>query len=109
MIIKIINHFFNADSIFWWYFTIMFLGPDISLLGYLAGNKFGAACYNIFHHKGIAVALILIGFFYNYWLVEVIGIIIFGHSSMDRMAGYGLKYNEGFKFTHLGTIGKSPT
>jgi hypothetical protein len=26
---------------------------------------------------------------------------------MDRMMGYGLKYNEGFKFTHLGTIGKA--
>ena len=91
----------------WWYFTILFLGPDISAAGYLVGNKFGAACYNTFHHKGIAVAFILIGFFYNYWLIEVIGIIIFGHSSMDRMAGYGLKYNEGFKFTHLGVIGKN--
>lgn len=24
----------------------------------------------------------------------------------DRMLGYGLKYSEGFKFTHLGIIGK---
>ncbi|MEO6611453.1 MAG: DUF4260 family protein [Chitinophagaceae bacterium] len=29
-----------------------------------------------------------------------------GHSSMDRMFGYGLKTNEGFKYTHLGMIGK---
>lgn len=29
-----------------------------------------------------------------------------GHSSIDRIFGYGLKYKEGFGFTHLGKIGK---
>ncbi len=91
----------------WWVYLILFLGPDISMLGYLLGNKIGAACYNIFHHKGIALALFLTGFIYHDWLLQVTGIILFGHSSMDRMFGYGLKYNEGFKFTHLGAIGKN--
>lgn len=90
----------------WWYYLILFLGPDVSMIGYLAGNKVGAACYNTFHHKGIAVALFVAGFFYNRPLLLITGIILFGHSSMDRMLGYGLKYNEGFKFTHLGSIGK---
>ncbi len=90
----------------WWYFTILFLGPDISIIGYLAGNKFGAICYNIFHHKGIALILLVSGFIYNNWMLQVTGLILFGHSSMDRMAGYGLKLQEGFKFTHLGTIEK---
>lgn len=90
----------------WWYYLILLLGPDISMVGYLFGNKVGAICYNIFHHKGIAICLIIIGFFYNNWMLQVIGLILFGHSSMDRMAGYGLKTNEGFKFTHLGVIGK---
>ena len=39
------------------------------------------------------------------WLINL-GIILFGHSSMDRFFGYGLKYENGFKFTHLGEIGK---
>jgi len=39
------------------------------------------------------------------WM-QVIGIILFGHSSMDRMFGYGLKLGQGFKYTHLGIIGK---
>lgn len=90
----------------WWYYLLLFLGPDISMLGYLLGNKSGAACYNIFHHKGIAVALFAVGFIYNEWWLQVSGIIIFGHASMDRIFGYGLKINEGFKFTHLGVIGK---
>lgn len=91
----------------YWYYLVLFLGPDISMLGYLLGNKTGAACYNIFHHKGIALALIAAGFYYDNWCLQVSGLILFGHSSMDRMAGYGLKYDEGFKFTHLGVIGKN--
>jgi hypothetical protein len=42
----------------------------------------------------------------NEWL-QISGIILFGHSSMDRSLGYGLKLNEGFKYTHLGMIGKA--
>lgn len=91
----------------YWYYMILFLGPDISMFGYLLGNKTGAACYNIFHHKGIAVTLLAAGFFYDNWLLQVTGLILLGHSSMDRMMGYGLKYTEGFKFTHLGVIGKN--
>jgi hypothetical protein len=34
------------------------------------------------------------------------GIILFAHSSMDRLFGYGLKYFTGFSDTHLGKIGK---
>ncbi len=89
----------------WWYYLILFLGPDIGMLGYIFGNNIGAACYNLFHHKGIAAVLFLIGFVYNYWMLQVIGLILFGHSSMDRMLGYGLKYSKGFKFTHLGVVG----
>jgi hypothetical protein len=76
------------------------------MLGYLLGNKVGAASYNIFHHKGIAVILFAMGCIYNNEELLLAGIILFGHSSMDRMFGYGLKTNEGFKFTHLGVIGK---
>ena len=99
--------FFFYLQVAWWYYLLLFLGPDISMLGYLLGNKFGAACYNIFHHKGIAVALFSVGFIYNEWELQVTGIILFGHASMDRMFGYGLKTDAGFKFTHLGSIGKS--
>jgi hypothetical protein len=90
----------------WWWYLIVFVGPDISMIGYLAGNKVGAACYNLFHHKGIAIAILMTGIFLSNWNLEVIGLVLFGHSSLDRFAGYGLKYNEGFKFTNLGKIGK---
>ncbi len=90
----------------WWYYILMLIAPDISMIGYTAGNKVGAATYNLFHHKGIAMAIFAIGLSINNELTEIIGIILFGHSSMDRMFGYGLKLNQGFKYTHLGLIGK---
>ena len=34
------------------------------------------------------------------------GTILLGHSSLDRVFGYGLKYPDSFKATHLGMIGR---
>jgi hypothetical protein len=39
--------------------------------------------------------------------LQLAGLILFGHSSMDRVMGYGLKYPDAFQHTHLGMIGKS--
>lgn len=90
----------------WWCYVLLLLGPDISMVGYTAGDKVGAVMYNLFHHKGIAIVLFFIGLLIPDQAVQVAGIILFGHSSMDRMFGYGLKFNDGFGHTHLGRIGK---
>lgn len=92
----------------WWCYLLMALGPDISMIGYAAGNQVGAIAYNIFHHKGVAIALFLAGAFLAMPVLEIAGIILFGHASMDRIFGYGLKYKDGFSHTHLGMIGKKP-
>ena len=98
--------FFHAG---WWWYLLLALGPDISMIGYAGGNKIGAASYNLFHHKGIATAIFIAGFILKDEWLQIIGIVLFGHSSMDRMFGYGLKLNEGFRYTHLGMIGKKNT
>ena len=90
----------------WWAYVLLFIGPDISMIGYLFGNKPGAVFYNIFHHKGIALLLIFAGMIFSVFPFLVCGIILFGHSSLDRIMGYGLKYFTGFSDTHLGRIGK---
>ncbi|HVT85344.1 MAG TPA: DUF4260 domain-containing protein [Chitinophagaceae bacterium] len=93
----------------WWVYLLLVIGPDISIAGYSFGNRVGADCYNFFHHKGVAIGAFAIGVILNSHvgdIVSIAGIILFGHSSMDRMLGYGLKLNKGFKFTHLGMIGK---
>jgi hypothetical protein len=50
--------------------------------------------------------LYLFGSYLQNEVLQLGGIILFGHSSMDRMFSYGLKTFQGFKFTHLGEIGK---
>jgi hypothetical protein len=90
----------------WWYYPALLLLPDLSMIGYLVNTRIGATLYNIFHHKGLGIAIGLIGFLLSSQGIMLAGIILFGHSAMDRMFGYGLKYSDDFKHTHLGTIGK---
>lgn len=96
---------FSLYNISWRWFIGFFLVPDIGMLGYLINNRWGAFLYNIFHHKAIAIGIGLLGFYLKLQVLEIAGIILFSHSSFDRMLGYGLKYEKGFKFTHLGEIG----
>jgi len=90
----------------WWIFLILILTPDISMLAYKFGDKAGAFVYNLFHHKGIAIIIYLLGTASFNSSLMLAGIIMFGHSSMDRLFGFGLKYGDSFKHTHLGSIGK---
>jgi hypothetical protein len=85
---------------------VLILAPDFSMIGYVFGDRIGAYAYNFFHHKGIAILIYLMGIYCHNNPIELVGIIMFAHASMDRILGYGLKYEKGFKFTHLGEIGK---
>ncbi|MBL7937781.1 MAG: DUF4260 domain-containing protein [Flavobacteriales bacterium] len=105
----------------WWVYVLLVLGPDIGMLGYLVDQRVGAITYNVLHHKGIAVLLLLFAVpsmaeVLLLWASDmgevratpplIAGIILFGHASMDRMFGYGLKFGDNFHHTHLGWIGK---
>lgn len=90
----------------WWVFPVCILLPDLSMLGYLVNPKIGAWSYNLFHHKLLAIVILVLGYWIDYPLIILSGIILFGHSSMDRFFGYGLKFEDNFKHTHLGWIGK---
>ncbi|WP_166966929.1 DUF4260 domain-containing protein [Yeosuana marina] len=96
---------FNQLNFAWWWFLVLFLVPDISMLGYLINPKFGAITYNLFHHKGIAILLYVLGVLFKMEVIELIGVILFSHASFDRILGYGLKYSTSFHDTHLGKIG----
>lgn len=99
-------YLFSTLDFSWWWFIGLFLLPDIGMLGYLISTKVGAFTYNIFHHKGIAIVLYLLGLWLGLSYLSLAGIVIFSHSCFDRVLGYGLKYNTDFKDTHLGKIGK---
>lgn len=97
--------FSNLDFA-WWWFPALILLPDLSMIGYVINNRVGAVSYNFVHHKGLGIIVGMLGFIYGQEVFVLAGVILFGHSAMDRMFGYGLKYSDDFKNTHLGKIGK---
>ena len=99
-------YLFTYLDISWWWFLIFFLSPDIGMLGYFINNKFGAIIYNIFHSKTIAVVLYILGSIEDNQILQFAGLIMFAHSSFDRMLGFGLKHFNSFHNTHLGSLKK---
>lgn len=97
-------YLFSTLSYAWWWFLALILLPDIGMLGYLINTKIGAITYNVFHHKGLAIVIFLVGIYFEIEVVQLIGIILFSHASLDRIFGYGLKYTDNFKNTHLGSL-----
>ena len=98
---------FSGLDYAWWLYPLFFLTPDLSMLGYLVNPRVGAWTYNLIHHKGLAVALYVLGYLFSIPWLMFAGTILLGHSSLDRVFGYGLKYPDAFQNTHLGVIGKS--
>lgn len=88
----------------WALFAILFLAPDLSFAGYLAGPRVGAAVYNAAHsYLGPAA---LAGWAILTGRPPVLATIWAAHIGFDRMLGYGLKYPSAFADTHLGRIGR---
>lgn len=87
-----------------WLFIIFLFSMDIFMLGYLKDNKIGAYMYNFGHSMIMPSILIVIGTMGSLRLLLAIGLIWFAHIGWDRALGYGLKYESGFKHTHLGSI-----
>lgn len=98
---------YATSHLSWLAFAIFFLAPDLSFLGYLLGPRVGAVAYNIAHDTFIPIMLIVVGYFLEAnHIVLAVALIWLAHIGFDRALGYGLKYQAGFSFTHLGRIGK---
>jgi len=91
----------------WWWYPILLLTPDLGMIGYLVSPRVGAVTYNLAHHKGVAVLLFVVGGYVQIPVLQLVGLVILGHSSLDRVLGYGLKYSDSFQHTHLGMIGRA--
>lgn len=98
-------YLFQFTGYSWWMFALFFLAPDLGLLGYLVNPSVGSFTYNLFHHKGIAIALYITGLMLGMLTLQFAGLLLFAHASFDRILGYGLKYKDSFKNTQLGMIG----
>jgi hypothetical protein len=99
--------FWQADSgMDWWLALILFFAPDLSFVGYAAGNRIGAIVYNLVHLYAFGLGLFAIGAVLAMPTLAALGALWLAHAGFDRMLGYGLKSAEGFGVTHLGLIGK---
>jgi hypothetical protein len=85
----------------WLLFGALLFAPDLSMLGYLAGPKVGAAIYNAFHTYAMPAVVGALGMLFASPLAIVVSLIWFAHIGVDQAVGYGLKYPTSFKDTHL--------
>jgi hypothetical protein len=90
----------------WGVFFACFLLPDLSFFGYLAGPRVGAFAYNAAHSYIGALVCLALSLLWPSQLPPAAGLIWCAHIGFDRALGYGLKYSQGFGYTHLGLIGR---
>jgi hypothetical protein len=84
-----------------WLLAVLALAPDLSMVGYLAGPKVGSRIYNLFHTYTPPLALGAVGVWIGSTLPVLVAAVWTGHIGADRLVGYGLKYEDDFKHTHL--------
>ncbi|MGH3070879.1 MAG: DUF4260 domain-containing protein [Gaiellaceae bacterium] len=92
--------YFNADEP-WWLYLALALAPDISMVGYVAGARIGAATYDAAHTYAVPVGLAAVGVLAGWDGVIAVALVWIAHIGVDRAFGYGLKYPSHFKDTHL--------
>jgi len=104
VVVAAVALYFDGDFFGWAFFAFL-LAPDLSIAGYAAGPKVGAAIYNLAHTYAFPIALaaacLLTG---DAGLPVQVALIWAAHIGIDRVLGLGLKYPTGFKHTHLNRV-----
>jgi len=91
----------------WRVFALLFLIPDLSMLGYLFGRGFGAFAYNLGHSYMSPLVIGGVTWALGRPDFAPLALIWIAHIGFDRALGYGLKYSTGFGDTHLGRVGRT--
>jgi hypothetical protein len=90
----------------WLFFALLFLAPDLSLLGYTTGpSRFAALLYNSAHSYTLPLLLGCASYATTWHLGIAFALIWCAHIAFDRSLGYGLKFSEGFRPTHIQRAG----
>lgn len=94
--------YFGVDGPIW-LLVVLALAPDLSMLGYLAGPRFGSLSYTIVHTHTSPLALGAFGFWAEVRTALLVALIWAGHIGADHLFDYGLKFESGFKDPRLST------
>jgi hypothetical protein len=81
--------------------ALVFLAPDLSFAGYLAGPRIGSYAYNALHTTIGPLVLGTAGVLGDESLAIAVALVWLGHIGFDRTLGFGLKYPSAFADTHL--------
>ena len=94
-------YFYRATGAHWGLFLLLFLSPDLFMLGYLISVRVGSVIYNLVHTY--IFPLTLLGFAMSTHKPQLFpfALIWISHIGVDRALGFGLKYPTFFKDTHL--------
>ncbi|MBO7743486.1 DUF4260 domain-containing protein [Paenibacillus sp. MWE-103] len=95
------TYMYFSNGYNWIVFLLLLLLPDASMLGYAFNKKAGAYLYNAAHTFVTPLLLLFAGMAFASGFLTMIGFIWLAHIGMDRMMGYGLKYETDFKDTHI--------
>ncbi|MCP5099861.1 MAG: DUF4260 domain-containing protein [Chloroflexi bacterium] len=87
-----------------WTFALLLLWPDIAIVAYAINKKVGMIIYNILHTYSLPVVLLVLSLAFGWTFGLQFTLIWLAHIGMDRLVGYGLKYTDDFKSTHLGRV-----
>lgn len=99
LIVSLLCYHWSQGS--WLQFALLFLLPDLSMLGYAANIRAGAITYNVVHTYVGPLVLAAYSFGPNRPAIVSLSLIWIAHIGLDRMLGFGLKYPTRFNDTHL--------
>ncbi|NJM07681.1 DUF4260 domain-containing protein [Candidatus Gracilibacteria bacterium] len=88
----------------WGLFALLLLAPDLAALGYLRSTLLGSRMYNVAHTTSLPLLLGLASLALAAPFGVQLALIWLAHIGMDRTVGYGLKYADSFKHTHLSEV-----
>ena len=81
--------------------VVLFLAPDLAFVGLAGGSRVGAITYDA-AHTYVGPTLLASTALVVEWSAGVqLGLIWLAHIGIDRALGYGLRYPDAFKKSHL--------
>jgi Domain of unknown function (DUF4260) len=85
----------------WSRFVLLFLVPDLFMVGYFISVRTGSQLYNLAHTYIFPLGLASVALYEHRAAYLTVALIWIAHIGGDRALGYGLKYPTFFKDTHL--------
>ena len=81
--------------------VVLFLAPDLSFLGLAGGPRVAAVAYDAAHTYVGPILLASVALIVEWGAGVQLGLIWLAHIGIDRALGYGLRYPDAFRDTHL--------